>query len=93
MNKLMIIVPCYNEEQVLEKSSKQLLSVLNSLIEKDKISPDSRILFVNDGSVDKTWEIISAKTKEDKHFEGLNLAGNVGHQNALIAGIDTVKDL
>lgn len=93
MNKLMIIVPCFNEEKVLEKSSKRLLSVLNGMIEKGKISSDSRILFVNDGSKDTTWEIISAKTHEDKHFEGLNLAGNVGHQNALLAGIDTVKDL
>ena len=93
MNKLIIIVPCFNEEKVLEKSSNRLLSVLNSMIEKGKIGTDSRILFVNDGSKDTTWEIISAKTKEDKHFEGLNLARNVGHQNALIAGIDTVKDL
>lgn len=93
MNKLIIIVPCFNEDRVLEKSSEQLLSVLNSLIDSGKISSDSRILFVNDGSRDKTWEIISAKTHEDKHFEGLNLARNVGHQNALLAGIDTVKDL
>ena len=93
MNKLIIIVPCFNEERVLEKSSEQLLSVLNSLIDSGKISSNSRILFVNDGSRDKTWEIISAKTHEDKHFEGLNLARNVGHQNALLAGIDTVKDL
>ena len=93
MNKLLIIVPCFYEERVLEKSSEQLLSVLNSLIDSGKISSNSRILFVNDGSRDKTWEIISAKTHEDKHFEGLNLARNVGHQNALLAGIDTVKVL
>lgn len=92
MKKLVIIVPCYNEEEVLPNSAKQLLDVLNSLIINAKVSDTSKILFVNDGSSDKTWEIISNLTHEEKHFSGLNLAGNVGHQNALLAGIVTVCD-
>ncbi len=92
MNKLYIIVPCYNEEEVLEKSASLLLEALNNMIYKGQISDSSKILFVNDGSRDKTSDIISNLVKEDKHFEGLNLAGNVGHQNALLAGIETVTD-
>ena len=92
MKKLAIIVPCFNEEEVLLSSSKELLQVLNSLIINAKVSDNSKILFVNDGSGDKTWEIICKLTTEDKHFAGLNLAGNVGHQNALLAGVETVAD-
>ena len=92
MKKLIIIVPCYNEEEVLTWSAEQLLSVLNDLICKGKISDGSRVLFVNDGSRDKTWKIIAGLVKEDRHFSGINLASNVGHQNALLAGIETVKD-
>lgn len=92
MKKLVIIVPCYNEEEVLPNSAKQLLGILDSLIINAKVSDTSKILFVNDGSSDKTWEIISNLTHEEKHFSGLNLAGNVGHQNALLAGIETVCD-
>ncbi len=90
--RLVIVVPCYNEEEILHCSSEQLLNTLKELILKGKISENSRILFVNDGSKDSTWDIITKLTIQDKHFSGLNLAANVGHQNALLAGINTVKE-
>lgn len=93
MKRLMIIVPCFNEEEVFPTSSKELIAVIENLIKKEKISGDSGILFVNDGSRDRTWELISEAYKESKYVYGLNLAGNVGHQNALLAGLNTVKDI
>ena len=93
MKRLMIVVPCFNEEEVFPTSSKELISVVENLIKKEKISADSGILFVNDGSRDRTWELISEAYKESKYVYGLNLAGNVGHQNALLAGLNTVKDI
>ncbi len=93
MNKLMIIVPCYNEEEVLPESANQLLDRLNGMIAKKKIAPDSGILFVDDGSKDNTWAIITQLHERDDHFYGLKLAANVGHQNALLAGITTAKDI
>lgn len=93
MKRLMIIVPCFNEEEVFPTSSKELIAVVENLIKKEKISGDSGILFVNDGSRDRTWELISEAYKESKYVYGLNLAGNVGHQNALLAGLNTVKDI
>lgn len=93
MKRLMIIVPCFNEEEVFPTSSKELIAVVENLIKKEKISGDSGILFVNDGSRDRTWELISESYKESKYVYGLNLAGNVGHQNALLAGLNTVKDI
>ena len=92
MNRLMIVVPCFNEEEVFPTSTKELIAVVENLIEIGKISADSGILFVNDGSRDRTWELISKAHKESKYIYGLNLAGNVGHQNALLAGRNTVKD-
>ncbi len=92
MKKLVIIVPCFNEEEVLLTSAKELFGVLNSLIINAKVSDNSKILFVNDGSSDNTWEIIRELTTQDKHFAGINLAGNVGHQSALLAGIEAVHD-
>ncbi len=92
MNRLVIIVPCYNEEEILNWSSEQLLNTLNSLIDSNTVSKDSKILFVNDGSKDNTWNIIKDLVAKDKHFCGINLAGNVGHQNALLAGIEATKD-
>lgn len=88
MNKLLIIVPCYNEEEVIHYTADTLKNVLDNLTEKEKISPESRILFVNDGSKDRTWEHIVNISKSNKYVLGLNLASNVGHQNALIAGIE-----
>lgn len=88
MDRLAIVVPCYNEEPMLEISSKELRFVLEDLIKKNKISDDSYILFVNDGSKDKTWELIENENKKyPKSVFGLKLAGNVGHQNALTAGL------
>ena len=93
MKRLMIVVPCFNEEEVLPTSLKELISAVENLIKKEKISRDSGILFVNDGSRDRTWELISKAHKESNYVYGLNLAGNVGHQNALLAGLNTVKDI
>lgn len=94
MDKLAIVVPCYNEEEVLKIASKALREVLDDLVGKGKIAADSFILFVNDGSKDRTWELI-----EEEHQEhpvqvcGVKLAGNVGHQFALTAGLLTAKDM
>jgi glycosyltransferase involved in cell wall biosynthesis len=94
MDRLAIVVPCYNEEEVLKIASEALRGVLDDLSGKGKISRDSFILFVNDGSKDKTWELIE---EEHKLFPsqvfGVKLAGNVGHQFALTAGLLTAKDM
>jgi glycosyltransferase involved in cell wall biosynthesis len=89
----MIIVPCYNEEQVLPITSKLFLEELIELVSKNKISDDSRILFVNDGSRDATWEIIETLSKEDRHFIGMSQSRNRGHQNAVLAGLMEAKDM
>ena len=89
---LYIVIPCYNEEQVLPITKQLFLDELSLLISKDKISSDSRIMFVNDGSKDSTWDIITTLAKEDVHFEGVCLSRNRGHQNALLAGLMEVKD-
>ncbi len=94
MDKLAIVVPCYNEEEVLKIASEALRGVLDDLIAKQKIAEDSFVLFVNDGSKDKTWELI-----EEEHaahpiqIYGVKLAGNVGHQSALTAGLITAMEL
>ena len=93
MDRLALVVPCYNEEAVLEISAKELKSVLSDLIQKQKISSDSFILFVNDGSKDRTWELIEKEHRESDMVFGLKLAGNVGHQFALTAGLLTAKDI
>lgn len=87
MTKLIIVIPCYNEEEVLPITSKLFLKKLTSLIEQGKISEDSQILFVNDGSHDKTWDIICQLAREDKHFTGICQSRNRGHQNAVLAGL------
>lgn len=92
MDTLYLVIPCYNEEEVLPETSSQLRKKIQSLVEKGKISPQSRIVFVNDGSKDKTWEIISKLHEEDKIFQGIKLSRNKGHQNALLCGLMTVKD-
>jgi glycosyltransferase involved in cell wall biosynthesis len=89
---LYIVVPCYNEEAVLPETSKRLKEKLKGLMAAGKISEKSRILFVNDGSKDKTWEIISALHREDPIFSGVDLTRNRGHQNALLAGLTTATD-
>lgn len=91
MNKpvLTIVVPCFNEEEVLAETSAQLSSVLLELMEESMISLDSMILFVDDGSRDRTWELIEVENERNPNIRGLKLARNVGHQNALLAGLET----
>ncbi len=94
MDKLAIVVPCYNEEPMLKISSEALRGVLDDLVAKGKISPDSFVLFVNDGSKDRTWDLIEEEHKlYPKQVCGVKLAGNVGHQYALTAGLLTAKDM
>ena len=87
MTKLYLVIPCYNEESIMMDSSEKLKNKMNSLIEKDLISEDSRIVFVNDGSRDSTWEIIESLCHSNQLFQGVSLARNKGHQNALLAGL------
>ena len=89
---LWIIVPCYNEEAVLPITAPLFLQKLSGLIAEKKVSKDSRILFVNDGSKDKTWEIICGLARGDEHFLGIAQSRNRGHQNALLAGLMEAKD-
>ena len=91
-NKLYLVIPCYNEEAVLPETSKRLKEKMTALIGYGKIDKNSRIVFVNDGSRDETWNIIRELHNEDPLFSGINLSRNRGHQNALLAGIMTVKD-
>lgn len=93
MQRLMIVVPCYNEEEILPYSAEKLTGVIKNLIEKSKIASNSGILFVNDGSKDKTWEIIQNEYAKNPYVYGLGLAGNVGHQNALFAGLQTAAEI
>lgn len=87
---LYIVVPCYKEEEVLPETSKRLKAKMESLLEQGKISDKSRVMFVNDGSKDRTWEIIEQLHREEPEmFSGVNLARNRGHQNALLAGLMT----
>ena len=89
---LAIVVPCYKEEAVLHETHKRLSQLLDRLTTDERISPKSYILYVNDGSTDRTWEIIKEFYKNTSYACGLNLAGNVGHQNALMAGLNAVKE-
>ena len=91
-DRLYVVIPCYNEETVLPITSRIFLSKWNSLIQTDRISKDSRILFVDDGSKDKTWEIICNLAKQDEHFIGISQSRNRGHQNAVLAGLMEAKD-
>jgi len=84
MKTLYIVVPCYNEEEVLPETSKRLLQKLEALKNEGRVSDKSRILFVDDGSRDRTWEMISDLHKINPHFAGVKLAHNKGHQNALL---------
>ncbi len=94
MDRLAIVVPCYNEEEVLKIASEALRGVIKDLSDKGKVSEDSFILFVNDGSKDRTWELIEEEHKAYPSLvKGVKLAGNVGHQFALTAGLITAKDM
>ena len=93
MNEILyIVVPCYNEEEVLPETSKRLKAKLEGLMASGKISRQSKVLFVNDGSKDRTWELIRGLHESDPIFSGMNLSRNRGHQNALLAGLMTAKD-
>ena len=89
---LYLVIPCYNEQEELPETSKQLLEKMTNLIKKEKISEESKIMFVNDGSKDKTWEIIEKLHAENNIFQGVCLSRNKGHQNALLAGLMTAKE-
>ncbi|MBR4914650.1 MAG: glycosyltransferase family 2 protein [Clostridiales bacterium] len=88
---LYLVIPCYNEEQVLPLTSGKFKAKLEELIEAGKISENSRVMFVNDGSKDTTWDILSSLCEEDKKYCAISLAHNRGHQNALIAGLMEAK--
>ena len=90
---LYIVLPCYNEAQVIPETAKRLKIKLQCLIENQRISSASKIVFVNDGSVDQTWSLIQDLHNEDHLFSGINLTRNQGHQNALLAGLMTIRDL
>ncbi len=91
-NTLYIVVPCYNEEEVLPETARRLGDKLRALMSAGKISPRSRVLFVNDGSRDRTWEVIQRLHREDSLFCGVDLSRNRGHQNALLAGLMTARE-
>lgn len=88
---LYIVIPCYNEEEVLEETTKRLTTKLNELIKNKLISKESKVMYIDDGSKDKTWDIIKKINYENKLFVGLRLSRNRGHQNALLAGLMTAK--
>ena len=93
MNKILyVVVPCYNEEEVLSETTKKLSEKFDSLIKEKIISKDSKIMYVNDGSKDNTWNIICDFNKKNKYVTGVNLSRNRGHQNALLAGLMTAKE-
>lgn len=93
MNEILyLVIPCYNEEEVLYETSSRLLIKLNSMVKEGIVSHKSRILFVNDGSKDKTWDIIKELHQKNNIFSGINLSRNSGHQNALLAGLMIAKD-
>ena len=92
MKTIYLVLPCYNEEAVLHETSARLKVKMNQLISENKISKDSRVTFVDDGSKDNTWSIIEELKESDELFAGVKLSRNRGHQNALLAGLMTVKD-
>lgn len=89
---LYYVIPCYNEEEVLPETSKRLKIKMTNLMEAGRISRESKVCFVNDGSKDRTWELIEQLHEEDPLFSGINLSRNRGHQNALLAGLMTVRE-
>lgn len=91
--KLYIIVPCFNEEEVLPISAQLFLKELKKMIQKKKVSENSRILFVDDGSTDRTWEMIKKLASSDSYFIGISQSRNRGHQNTLLAGLMEAKDV
>lgn len=92
MKVLYVVVPCYNEEEVLEETTRQLKEKMESLIKDKKISKESRVMYVNDGSKDNTWKMIEEISEKEKLFTGISLSRNRGHQNALLGGLMTAKN-
>lgn len=92
MDKISVVVPCYNEEEVLEETTRQLKEKMESLIKDKKISKESRVMYVNDGSKDNTWKMIEEISEKEKLFTGISLSRNRGHQNALLGGLMTAKN-
>ena len=90
---LYIVIPCYNEEEVLPITAPEFLAKIKELVSLDKIDDKSRVMFVNDGSKDKTWEIIKDLSKQDEHYIGITQSRNRGHQNAVLAGLMEAKEL
>lgn len=91
-DRLYIVVPCYNEEEVLRETTRRLKAKLGQMMEAGLIDPSSKVLYVNDGSKDRTWELIEEIHREDPLFAGISLAHNRGHQNALLAGLLTAGE-
>lgn len=92
MVKLGIVIPCYNEESVVADTAAEVLGILGDLVQREVISADSFVLFVNDGSTDSTWQLITGLHSQDSRVKGLNLLSNVGQQNAIMAGMMTVRE-
>lgn len=90
--KLYVVIPCYNEKEVLPITAPLFRAELENLISRERVSPDSRIMFVNDGSSDTTWDIIKELSRKDEHFIGISQSCNRGHQNAVLAGLMEAKD-
>ena len=89
---LYIVVPCYNEEEVLEETTKQLKTKVQTLIRKNIISNQSKIMYIDDGSKDNTWKMIKDFHQKESIVTGISLSRNRGHQNALVAGLMTAKE-
>ena len=92
MTKLYLAIPCYNEEDVLWDSAEKLLNKYYDMMSAETISPDSKIVFIDDGSKDRTWDIIKDLHNQNAIFQGIKLSRNRGHQNALLAGLMTLRD-
>ena len=92
MIRLATVSPCYNEEEVLRHSVERLTALFERMIAEKLISNDSMMVFVNDGSRDRTWEIIRELHAENKFVRGINMSRNVGHQNAIMAGMMTARE-
>ena len=91
MIRLATVSPCYNEEEVLEHSVERLTALFDQMVAEGRISADSFMLFVNDGSRDRTWTLIEQLHRENKYVKGMDLARNVGHQRAILAGMMKAK--
>lgn len=91
--RLYVVVPCYNEQEVIEETTSRLCGLMKQIESDGLIAPESKILYVNDGSKDNTWELIEQLSQQYPYVRGVKLAGNVGHQNALVAGLSVAKDI